>query len=186
MQGWIFVLKNAKHLFKCKKYKSVILNVIQVKCPLHKGLHNPPVCQTCFCFLHILQTRIECIHSAGCHSTSLKCSYCRDPHPVSWGTHLWVEKSGKSWCITLQAILYLPYQILSLGLSEGEKKLNIGPNLEESAKDRQAITEVAHFSPSRTAVSSFACRICLGSGDWINNTNVSAFVLYWQGTLCDC
>jgi len=48
--------------------------------------------------------------------------------------------------------------------------------LKESAKDSKAITEVAHFSPSNNVVSFFACRICSGSGDGIDN--VSATVLY--------
>lgn len=139
----------------CSNVKSVILKVIQVKCPLDKGLHTPPVCQTCFCFLHILQTRSVYIHSAGCHSTSLKHSYCRAPHPVSWGTHLWVETSGKSWCMIL---------LLALQRKIGKRQTN---------------TYRSDFSPSNNAISSFACRIISGSGDGINNKNVSAF-LYWQ------
>lgn len=166
----------------CKR--SVIWKVIQVKCPLDKGFHTPPVCETCFCFLHILQTRRKCIHSAGCHSTSLKRSYCRDPHPVSWGTRLWVETSGKSWCSKLWAILYLPYQIFLLALLR-KKSLILDQILKNGQKDRQAITEVAPFSPSNNAVSSFACTVSSESGDEINNTNVSAFVLYRQSTLCD-
>lgn len=74
--------------------------------------------------------------------------------------------------------MYLPYKILLLALLRKKKKLNISPNFEESAKGRQAVTEVAHFSPSNNAVPSFACRIILRSGDGINNTNVSVFVLY--------
>lgn len=71
------------------------------------------------------------------------------------------------------------------GFTKKKKKTsNIGPNVKEWAKDRQAFTEVTHFSPSINAISSFACRIISGSGDGINNTNVSAF-LYWQSTLCD-